>query len=63
MSLRMPVHLDKFIEALAVLADNRGMQLTMKQSGKGALLCSGMALLGKYIFTTGEKLRSTVSLR
>lgn len=43
----MTIHLEEFIEALAILADKESVQLTLKQSGKGALICGGITFVGK----------------
>lgn len=52
MSNRQSTPITKLIEALAVIADNRGMQVTVRQSGKGALVAGGLALIGESILAS-----------
>lgn len=59
----MPVHLDQLMSAIAILADEKEIKLTVKQSGKGALICGGMSFLGKFLlrFEYYDMLESTVN--
>lgn len=45
----MPVDIEEFIHGIAMLADNRNMRVTLKQSGKGAAVCGAMCFVGGLI--------------
>lgn len=42
----MPVDLEEFLQGLAILADNHNLRVTLKQSGKGAVVCGAMCFIG-----------------
>lgn len=45
----MPVDIQEFLEGIAVLADNQNMRVTMKESGKGGLICGVCCFIGGII--------------
>lgn len=42
----MPVDVEEFLQGVAALADNENIRFTLKQSGKGALVCGTMCFVG-----------------
>lgn len=42
----MPVDIEEFLHGLAILADNHNMRVTLKQSGKGAVVCGAICFIG-----------------
>ncbi|XP_011181993.1 protein C19orf12 homolog [Zeugodacus cucurbitae] len=42
----MPVDTRELIEAISILANERNVQVTMKQSAKGAMVCAASAFTG-----------------
>lgn len=45
----MPVDLREFLEGVAILADNHNVRVTVKQSGKGAIVCGVCSFIGGLI--------------
>lgn len=45
----MPVDLQEFLEGVAILADNHNVRVTLKQSGKGAVVCGVCSFIGGLI--------------
>lgn len=45
----MPVDVEEFLQGMAVLADNKNIRFTVKQSGKGAAVCGAMCFIGGLI--------------
>lgn len=45
----MPVDLHEFLEGVAILADNHNIRVTLKQSGKGAIVCGVCSFIGGVI--------------
>lgn len=43
---KMPVNTKEFFDAVAILTDEREMRVTLKESGKGALLCGTACFVG-----------------
>lgn len=43
----MPVHLEELMSAIAILTDEQEIRLTLKQSGKGAVICGAMTFIGR----------------
>lgn len=42
----MPVDVEQFLHAIAMLADKENILFTVKQSGKGAIVCGSMCFVG-----------------
>ncbi|XP_039958257.1 protein C19orf12 homolog [Bactrocera neohumeralis] len=42
----MPVNTRELMEAIAIIANERNVQVTMKQSAKGAMVCAATAFIG-----------------
>lgn len=45
----MPVDIEEFLRGVSILADNRNMRVSLKQSGKGAAVCGTMCFIGGLI--------------
>lgn len=45
----MPADIEEFLRGVSILADNRNMRFTLKQSGKGAAVCGAMCFIGGLI--------------
>lgn len=45
----MPTDMEEFLRGVAILADNRNMRVTLRQSGKGAAVCGAMCFIGGLI--------------
>lgn len=45
----MPVDLKEFLDGIAILADNHNMRATVRQSGKGALICGACCFVGGLV--------------
>ena len=42
----MPIDSRELMRAIALIADERNIRVTMKQSGKGALICAAFSFMG-----------------
>lgn len=45
----MPVDTQELLRAVALLADDNNLRVTVKQSGKGAMICGAMCFVGGLI--------------
>lgn len=45
----MPVDTEELLRGISMLADNRNMRVTLKQSGKGAAVCGVMCFIGGLV--------------
>lgn len=42
----MPLDIEEFLHGIGQIADNEKIRFTVKQSGKGALVCGGLCFVG-----------------
>lgn len=45
----MPVDIKEFLDGISILADNHNMRVTVRQSGKGALICGACCFVGGLV--------------
>lgn len=43
---KMPVDIEEFLQGIGQIADHENIRFTVKQSGKGALVCGGLCFVG-----------------
>lgn len=53
----MPVNTEEFLRAVAILADDNNMRVTVKQSGKGAAICGAICFIGGLVGGPGKFMR------
>lgn len=50
----MPINSDELLRAVAILADDNNLRVTVKQSGKGAAICGAICFIGGLIGGPGK---------
>lgn len=45
----MPVNGKELLDGIAILADNHNLRVTLKQSGKGAIVCGAICFIGGVV--------------
>lgn len=50
----MPIDTEEFLRAVALLADNNNMRVSLKQSGKGAVICGAICFIGGLVGGPGN---------
>lgn len=45
----MPINAKEFLDGVAIIADNHNVRVTLKQSGKGAIICGVCCFIGGVI--------------
>lgn len=50
----MPINTEEFLRAVAILADDNNMRVTVKQSGKGAAICGAICFIGGLVGGPGN---------
>lgn len=50
----MPVNTEEFLRAIAILADDNNLRVTVKQSGKGAAICGTICFIGGLVGGPGN---------